>query len=207
MCYLRNNIYLQLLHHEYDASLSHHAAAFTYALQTWKHIACTHTRNLKCTARSHSWRLVRYTTPSSDLTTALWYYIYYYIYIYIYISIHTYICLYTHIIHMYVYIYIYICMYIYIYMYMYTLHRHSGNFKLFRGAIRVEVNDVVGRRVGGRGSWEGDTDPAEYILPEAGVHRVPISYYIILSYCLHFSICACHYCAGAMVIFSVSFQF
>ncbi len=26
-------------------------------------------------------------------------------------------------------------------------------------------------------------------------------------YCLHFSICACHPCAGAMLIFSVSFQF
>ena len=25
--------------------------------------------------------------------------------------------------------------------------------------------------------------------------------------CLHFSICACHPCAGAMLIFSVSFQF
>ena len=25
--------------------------------------------------------------------------------------------------------------------------------------------------------------------------------------CLHFSICACHPCAGAMVIFSVSFQY
>ena len=24
--------------------------------------------------------------------------------------------------------------------------------------------------------------------------------------CLHFSICACHPCAGAMLIFSVSFQ-
>ena len=26
-------------------------------------------------------------------------------------------------------------------------------------------------------------------------------------FCLHFSICACHPCAGAMLIFSVSFQF
>ena len=25
--------------------------------------------------------------------------------------------------------------------------------------------------------------------------------------CIHFSICACHPCAGAMLIFSVSFQF
>ena len=25
--------------------------------------------------------------------------------------------------------------------------------------------------------------------------------------CLHFSMCACHPCAGAMLIFSVSFQF
>ena len=25
--------------------------------------------------------------------------------------------------------------------------------------------------------------------------------------CLHFSICACHACAGAMLMFSVSFQF
>jgi len=25
--------------------------------------------------------------------------------------------------------------------------------------------------------------------------------------CVHFSICACHPCAGAMIIFSVSFQF
>ena len=30
---------------------------------------------------------------------------------------------------------------------------------------------------------------------------------IIYGFCLHFSICACHPCAGAMLIFSVSFQF
>ena len=31
--------------------------------------------------------------------------------------------------------------------------------------------------------------------------------YIYIYNCLHFSICACHPCAGAMLIFSVSFQF
>ena len=30
---------------------------------------------------------------------------------------------------------------------------------------------------------------------------------IITYYCLHFSICACHPSAGAMLIFSASFQF
>ena len=39
-----------------------------------------------------------------------------------------------------------------------------------------------------------------------------IMYYMSVSLkynmlCLHFSICACHPCAGAMLIFSVSFQF
>ena len=31
--------------------------------------------------------------------------------------------------------------------------------------------------------------------------------YILHYNCLHFSICACHPCAGAMLIFSASFQF
>ena len=31
--------------------------------------------------------------------------------------------------------------------------------------------------------------------------------YTTICYTLHFSICACHPCAGAMLIFSVSFQF
>ena len=46
----------------------------------------------------------------------------------------------------------------------------------------------------------GDEQPRPFGRGKCGVSKKKKN-------CLHFSICACHPCAGAMLIFSVSFQF
>ena len=63
---------------------------------------------------------------------------------------------------------------------------------------RQQGEKAVGVRMKGTSGWNGEKDELvqEYGTEERG-HV----------FCLHFSICACHPCAGAMLNFSVSFQF
>ena len=109
-------------------------------------------------------------------------YIYIYIYtlyIYIYIYIHTYIhtCVYYTYLYLYLYIYISISISISLSLYIYNIIYAQSCEGLMAG------NTVRG-------------DQSLSTLLHVG-HK----------HCLHFSICACHPCAGAMLIFSVSFQF
>ena len=70
----------------------------------------------------------------------------------------------------------------------------------------IQIDDNLHRRIG-KGLGRVRLPP----LPVAALHAVRSRRRCSLptgkKNCLHFSICACHPCAGAMLIFSVSFQF
>ena len=85
------------------------------------------------------------------------------------------------------YIHIHICIYIYIYIIIYT----STYIYIY---IYHACLDVRTARV--------------YAYTHARIHvRTVCTHACMYNNCLHFSMCACHPCAGAMLIFSVSFQF
>ena len=128
-------------------------------------------------------------------------YIYIYIYIFVYIYIYIYICIYLCI-----YIYIHICdtcVYIYIYIYTHMVSQTSA-----RAEHAFFASHLAQARLGLLSSLLVDLGTWGALLSSSGTSGASMYMYMcVYLYCLHFSICACHPCAGAMLIFSVSFQF
>ena len=103
---------------------------------------------------------------------------------------------------------IYVCMYVYTYIYIYMCVRIvyivylSPSLSLYIICIYIYIY----RQKRGRAATLAHIRSQLEARDQGELHHLRLSYVPQLII-LHFSICACHPCAGAMLIFSVSFQF